>query len=78
MQNELFNSNAKIAEQEFQQERSAVSYKKGADDQSFSKLQSSRETMVDHDTTRVLRSKVSQHISILDELRSLFTTKVAL
>jgi len=51
VQNELSNSNAKIAEQEFQQERSTVSYKKGADDQSFSKLQSFRETMVDHDTT---------------------------
>jgi len=70
VQNELSNSNAKIAEQEFQQERSTVSYKKEDDNNSFSKLQSFRETMVDHDTTRALRSKVSQHISNLDELRS--------
>ena len=78
MQNELSNSNAKISEQEFQQEWSTVSYIKVADDQSFSKLQSFRETMVDHVTTRDLRSKVSQHISNLDELRSLFITKFAL
>ena len=51
VQNALFNSNVKIYEQEFKQEQSTVSYKKGADDQSFSKLQSFRKTMVDHDTT---------------------------